>query len=72
MPCHVYIVGSSREVLSSRALKPRMVSDFGILAPLSSALRQLIDDIGFLSIVNTSSFDPVLSYFAYYRSDELD
>lgn len=38
---------------------------------LSSALRQVIDEIGFLSAVNAFSFDLVLSYVTYYRSDEM-
>lgn len=50
----------------------RMVSDLGILAPLLSALQQLIDENGFLSISNASVCDPVLSYVAYYRRDEVD
>lgn len=49
-----------------------MVSDLGFLNPLSSAFRLLIDVIGFHNIVDAPSFDPVLSYVAYYRNHEVD
>lgn len=46
-----------------------MVLDPGILVPLSSAFRWLLLDNGWHSTVNVSSFDPVLSFVVYYRSD---
>lgn len=48
------------------------MSDLGILVPLWTALQRLIDDIGFLTIVNTSSFNLVVSSNANYRGDEVD
>lgn len=48
-----------------------MVSDLGVFVYLSSALLQLPDGVGFLSIVEASSVDPVFSYVVYYRSDEV-
>lgn len=67
-----FLLAVRDDVLSSRALDPRMVLDLGVLVVLSSDLRQLIDDIGLSSIVEASSFDPVLSYVAYYRSEEVE
>lgn len=67
---HVLFVGGSRQGLNSRALAPWMMSDLGILVPMSSALWRIIDDIGFPTIVDTSSFDQVLSYVAGYRRGE--
>lgn len=48
-----------------------MLYELGILVPLSAVLRRLIDDIGFLSIVNASSFGRMLFNIASHRSDEL-
>lgn len=48
------------------------MSDLGMLAPLSAAFRQLMDEIGFLCIFKTSSFDLDLSYVAYFWSDKMD
>lgn len=59
-------------VLGSHALDLRVVSDLCVLAHLSSALRQLIDEIGLLSIVDASSIDLVLSCVGYYGNDEVD
>lgn len=48
-----------------------MISGLGVLASLLSALRQLKDDIGILSINDVSNSHPVLSYFLYFRNDEV-
>lgn len=43
--------------LSSRALDPQLISLLSILVSLSSALRRLIRDMGFLSTVIASSIE---------------
>lgn len=60
------------EGLNRQAMELWMVSELGVLAPLSSALRRLIDAIFFLSIVYASRFDPLFPYDAYYQRDEVD
>lgn len=67
-----FLSWANHRVLRFSALDPRMVSDLGVLVPLSSTLQQIIDDNGFLSIVNAFSFDSVLSYDVDFRSDEVD
>lgn len=44
-------------LISCQATDPSMVSPLCVLAPLLSALQQLIVDTGFLNIVDAYSFD---------------
>lgn len=67
-----FMLTDREEILSSWALDLRMESNIRILVPLSSAMRQLINDIVSLSIIDVSRFDPVLSYVSYFRSGEVD
>lgn len=53
-------------MVGSRGLNMRVVSDPIILVPLLPALWQLIDDIGYLSIFEVSSFDLLLFYVKFY------
>lgn len=52
-------------VLTTWMLDRQMVPDLGVQVPLSSALRQLIAEIGFLKLVEASRFNPVLSYVVF-------
>lgn len=45
---------------------------FRRFASLTLDLHELIDDNDSICILNASSFDPVVSYLAYYRRDEMD
>lgn len=49
-----------------------MASDLGVLVPLPAVLWPVIDDFGFLSIIDASSFDPMLFYIACYQTDEIE
>lgn len=68
-----FLSANRNKVLIRRALDPPgwyQISVSWFL--LSLALRRLVDDMGFLRIINASSFDPVLFFVAYYGSDEVD
>lgn len=68
----LFLTAACDMMLGSRALNPRVVSDLSVSVPLTSASQQLINSIGFLKFVDSSSFDPVVCYVAYYQSDEVD
>lgn len=55
MHFHVLLSTVRDGVLNSRARKRLIVMDLGVLVLVSSALGQLIDDIGFFSILDASN-----------------
>lgn len=69
---HVFFVGDSR----CRAKQPgaglRIVPNLNVMAVFPLPWRQLINDIGFFSMINTSSFDLMFPFVGYCRIDEVD
>lgn len=73
-PCvhHGNFSAAHDRVLSRRALDLRLVLDLRVSVPVLSYLWQLKDDIGFLSIADSSSLNLLLSHLACYPKDELN